>query len=148
MSNRRSAGSFRERHPFYNKARPIFFLRYWNVASADPKSVKVHLQAGTGVEIEWGDGHRSKYPFPYLRDACPCALCDEERNKSGRRAGEAVKSKPGELPMFKESAKPLSAEPVGKYALKFNWNDGHQLGIYSWKWLREICPCADCRRAG
>ena len=114
---------------------------------ADPKSVKVHLKAGTGVEIEWGDGHLSQYSFPYLRQACPCALCDEERAKTGRTPGEAPRLKPGELPIFKEAPKPLSAEPVGTYAMKFKWNDGHDLGIYSWKWLREICPCEECRRA-
>ena len=114
------------------------------MASADPKSVKVHLTSGTGVDIEWKDGHLSQYRFPYLRDACPCALCDEERAKTGREPGQAVQGKPGELPMFKPAVKPVSAEGVGKYAIKFNWNDGHQLGIYSWKWLREICPCEDC----
>ncbi len=112
--------------------------------SADPKSVKVHLQAGTGVNIEWKDGHLSQYPFPFLRDACPCALCDEERSKTGREPGESSHGKPGELPMFKAAAKPVSAEPVGKYALKFKWNDGHELGIYSWQWLRQICPCEQC----
>jgi DUF971 family protein len=47
--------------------------------------------------------------------------------------------------MFKAAAKPVSAEGVGKYAIKFNWNDGHELGIYSWQWLREICPCEECQ---
>jgi DUF971 family protein len=111
---------------------------------ADPKSVKVHLTAGTGVEIEWVDGHRSRYTFPFLRNACPCALCDEERTNTGRPPGEAAHSKPGELPMFKALPKPVSAEGVGKYALKFKWNDGHELGIYSWQWLRQICPCEEC----
>jgi DUF971 family protein len=46
--------------------------------------------------------------------------------------------------MFKPAVKPESAEGVGKYAIKFNWNDGHNLGIYSWKWLREICGCDQC----
>lgn len=115
--------------------------------SADPKSVKVHLTSGEGVEIQWGDGHTSQYSFPFLRNACPCALCDEERTKSGRKPGEDPRGKPGELPMFKPAAKPVSAEPVGKYALRFNWNDGHELGIYSWQWLREICPCEGCRAA-
>jgi DUF971 family protein len=115
--------------------------------SADPKTVKVHLTAGTGVGIDWKDGHLSQYTFPYLRDACPCALCDEERSKSGREPGEPPHTKPGELPMFKEASKPVSAEPVGKYALKFKWNDGHELGIYSWKWLREICACEECKQA-
>jgi DUF971 family protein len=115
--------------------------------SADPKSVKVHLTSGTGVEIEWKDGHLSRYPFSFLRDACPCALCDEERAKSGRVPGQPASAKPGELPMYKPAVKALSAEGVGKYAIKFQWNDAHELGIYSWQWLRDICPCESCRAA-
>jgi DUF971 family protein len=115
--------------------------------SADPKSVKVNLTAGTGVDIEWTDGHHSHYSFPFLRDACPCALCNEEREKAHRQPGEPPKPAPGALPMFKAAAKPLSAEGVGKYAIKFNWNDGHDLGIYSWKLLREMCPCEECKMA-
>ena len=111
----------------------------------DPKSVKVNLTTGTGLDIEWKDGHSSHYTFPFLRDACPCALCDDERGKSGRQPGEKPKLAPGALPMFKEAAKPLSAEGVGKYAIKFNWNDGHELGLYSWQFLRDVCPCEECK---
>jgi DUF971 family protein len=117
------------------------------MGDADPKSVKVHLSTGEGVTIEWKDGHRSQYTFPFLRDACPCALCNEERQKSGRAPGAPVPAKPGELPMFKPAAKPVLAEPIGKYAIKFKWNDGHELGIYSWKWLRDICPCEECQES-
>ena len=99
------------------------------------------------MDIEWKDGHRSHYPFPFLRDACPCALCDDERGKSGRQPGESPKLAPGALPMFKEAARPLSADGVGKYAIKFHWNDGHELGIYSWQFLRDVCPCEECKAA-
>jgi DUF971 family protein len=115
--------------------------------SADPKSVKVHLTTGTGVDVEWSDGHQSHYSFSFLRNACPCALCNEEREKSGREPGEPPKTAPASLPMFKEKAKPLSAEGVGKYAIKFNWNDSHDLGIYSWRFLRDVCPCEECKKA-
>lgn len=71
-------------------------------------------------------------------------MCNDEREKSGREPGQPVQAKPGELPMFKAAAKPVSAEGVGKYAIKFKWNDGHELGIYSWTWLREICRCREC----
>jgi len=111
---------------------------------ADPKSVKVNLTAGTGVDIEWKDGHRSHYSFRFLRDACPCALCNETRDKAGRVPGETAPAPPDALPMFKPAVKPLSAEGVGKYAIKFQWNDGHDLGIYSWNFLREWCPCEEC----
>jgi DUF971 family protein len=116
-------------------------------AATDPKSVKVHLSTGAGVDIEWNDGHRSHYSFAFLRDACPCAMCNDEREKAGRRPGEAQKTTPGALPMFKARAMPMSAEGVGKYAIKFLWNDNHDLGIYSWKFLREVCPCEECAGA-
>jgi len=114
---------------------------------ADPKSVKVNLTTGTGMDIEWQDGHASHYPFAFLRDACPCALCEEERTKSQRNPGEPPKPASGALPMFKPTAKPLSAEGVGRYAIKFHWNDGHELGIYSWQFLRDWCPCGECQAA-
>ena len=57
-------------------------------AATDPKSVKVNLTSGTGVDIEWNDGHVSHYAFVYLRDACPCAMCEDERGKAGRRPGD------------------------------------------------------------
>ena len=49
--------------------------------------------------------------------------------------------------MFKAAARAHSVEGVGKYAIRFEWNDGHNLGIYSWAYLREVCPCAECKAA-
>jgi DUF971 family protein len=49
--------------------------------------------------------------------------------------------------MFKPAAKPVSAEAMGKYAIRFKWNDDHDLGIYSWRLLREVCPCEECTAA-
>ena len=114
-------------------------------AATDPRSVKVHLSTGAGMDIAWADGHDSHYEFAYLRNACPCAMCNEERDKTGRKAGEPVKIPTGALPMFKAAARPVSAEGMGKYAIRFKWNDDHDLGIYSWKLLREFCPCDQCK---
>jgi DUF971 family protein len=116
-------------------------------SSAQPKSVDVNVTAGTGVVIEWADGHRSSYPFQYLRDACPCALCNEERDKSGRQPGEAPGQAAAALPLFRPALRPTQTEAVGRYAIRFTWNDGHQHGIFAWDYLREICPCAECKRA-
>lgn len=112
---------------------------------SDPQSVEVNVSSGTGVDIAWSDGHRSHYPFPYLRDACPCALCDEERTKTGREIGAPPQTPPGQFPMYREPAQPVEVAPVGKYAIRFNWKDGHQHGIYSWEYLRDVCPCDACR---
>src|SRR5207244_3117905 len=53
------------------------------VDAATPAKVRVHKTEGTGMEIEWKDGHRSSWNFAWLRDACPCATCHEERESSG-----------------------------------------------------------------
>ncbi len=50
-------------------------------ARKKPSSVKVHVSDGSGLDIAWADGHVSHYDFSYLRDECPCALCDDERRK-------------------------------------------------------------------
>jgi DUF971 family protein len=115
-----------------------------NPLATDPKSVKVHLTTGQGMDITWKDGHQSHYSFVYLRDACPCAMCDQERVKDQREPGEPIKAQPGALPMFKPAMKPTEAAGVGKYAIRFTWNDGHEHGIYSWDLLRTFCPCEEC----
>ena len=111
---------------------------------ASPKAVRVNKTTGTGMEIDWVDGHQSVYKFQYLRDACPCATCDDEREAEGREFGQPPKTKPGALPMFRDPARPTEISPVGNYAMSFTWNDGHSSGIYSWDFLRMICPCTEC----
>jgi DUF971 family protein len=117
------------------------------MASANPKSVKVNKTTGTGVDIEWDDGHRTHFTFQWLRDACPCATCTEERNNENRKPGEAAKQAPSILPMYKEPVRPNQVTPVGRYALNIEWNDGHASGIYSWDYLREVCQCEQYRAA-
>lgn len=109
-----------------------------------PVKVRVLLSEGKGMAIDWADGHKSAWSFVWLRDACPCATCVEERKVDGRHAGEA-KPRPAQLlPMYAPKAKPLSAKGVGHYAIEFEWNDGHRSGIYSWEYLRRNCQCSEC----
>ncbi len=112
---------------------------------ATPKSVNVNITTGTGMDIEWNDGHKSHYTFQWLRDACPCATCEEERKNTHRRAGEPAKAAATLLPMYKEPPRPKDVQAVGRYALNFRWNDAHDSGIYSWDYLREMCQCEECR---
>lgn len=100
-----------------------------------PKSIQ---REGKAVAILWSDDHRSVYEIEYLRKKCPCVAC---KNSAAPESQESV-----ELPTFREGP-PLeirSSEPVGRYALKFAFSDGHDTGIYSFQHLREICPCPDC----
>lgn len=115
-------------------------------ARKKPTSVKVHVSTGEGVEITWSDGHASRYDFPYLRDHCPCALCNDERAKKEKMA-DSTSTPVGALPMFKPRVKAKSATAVGNYAVQIEFTDGHASGIFSFDHLREICPCDVCARA-
>jgi DUF971 family protein len=42
----------------------------------------------------------------------------------------------------------VSITPVGNYALHFVWSDGHDSGIYSFDYLRKLCPCPQCLPEG
>jgi DUF971 family protein len=112
--------------------------------SAEPKSVQVQLAASTGVDIEWQDGHRSHYGVSYLRSVCPCAACSPRRAAQGRLPGVFRPMRFDDLGTLGTAVRALRAEPVGQYALRFHWDDGHRDGDYSWDFLREVCPCAEC----
>jgi ATP-binding protein involved in chromosome partitioning len=85
---------------------------------------------GTQLRIRWKDGTVSEYPPRYLRLCCPCAGCVEEM--SGRPLLH-----PASVPA---DVYPRAIHPVGEYALRFDWSDGHDTGIYPFTYLREISP--------
>jgi DUF971 family protein len=109
-----------------------------------PEKVRVLLTEGKGMEIDWQDGHRSAWSFAWLREACPCATCVEERKQQGRKPGEPKPKSAELLPMYTPPPKPASAQGVGRYAIQFNWQDGHSGGIYSWEYLRRNCQYPEC----
>jgi DUF971 family protein len=111
-----------------------------------PKDVKVRVSSGEGLDITWADGHRSHYDFAYLREECPCAMCDDERRKKEDFAAQAHGGAAPALPMFKPRPAARAAKAVGNYALQIDFSDGHSTGIYSYDYLRSICPCAECTR--
>lgn len=111
-----------------------------------PADVKVHVSSGAGVDITWSDAHTSHYDFKYLRDLCPCAMCDDERKKKAEAKFAPGAPAASPLPMFKPLAKARAAKAVGNYALQIEFTDGHSTGIYSFEYLREICPCEECAR--
>jgi DUF971 family protein len=108
---------------------------------AEPEHIAI--SKSKGIQIDWKDGHRSNYTLPYLRDECPCASC------TGAHGTEPQKTNYAETPstpfqMFKPTLKMLNVEAVGHYAIKIDWSDGHNTGIYSFDHLRKICACAEC----
>ena len=119
----------------------------------------MHVSSGTGVDIAWADNHSSHYDFAYLREECPCAMCNDERQKkeAGRQKDIQLKKDNPSLaatppltspllPMFKPKLTAKAAHAVGNYALQIDFNDGHATGIFSFDFLRTICPCQECAR--
>ena len=104
-----------------------------------PEKVRVKITEGTGLEIDWQDGHRSAWNFAWLRWACPCATCIEERQQTGRAVGVPKPKPGGPLVMYEAPPRPVEVTPVGNYAVRFKWNDGHEAGLYSWDYLRNVC---------
>ena len=106
--------------------------------------IRLHLKREQGLEVDWADGRRCLYTLQYLRSMCPCAQCSGVREGGQPAAGgEAPKKKPLLTILPGNSANPLAAvaaELVGNYALRIDWSDEHGSGIYSFQYLREICP--------
>jgi DUF971 family protein len=113
--------------------------------STDPEHIAI--SKSKGIKIDWKDGHRSEYELQYLRDKCPCAGCTGAHGTPPRPPGgeEAQSSNP--FQMYKPAMKMLGVEAVGNYAIRINWSDGHNAGIYSYEHFRRICPCAECQAA-
>jgi DUF971 family protein len=93
---------------------------------------------GKRLRIVWRDGHVSEYEPRSIRLACPCAGCVDEY--SGKPLLD-----PASVP---QGINPVAIEYVGRYALQFNWPDGHDTGIFPWDLLRRICPCPECSADG
>jgi DUF971 family protein len=112
-----------------------------------PADIKVRISTGAGVDIVWADHHSSHYDFAYLREQCPCAMCDEERRKKEDFAARAGSGPGAALPLFKPRPTARAAKAVGNYAVQLDFSDGHTTGIYSYDYLRTICPCQECAKA-
>jgi DUF971 family protein len=88
------------------------------------------------LRIVWGDGHETTFGFADLRRACPCAVCRDDWT------GERLLD-PSSVPADLAARK---ADLVGRYALSFDFADGHGSGIYSFELLRSLCGCRDCAK--
>ena len=106
------------------------------------RPASLDLQKDRALTVRWADGRVSIYPIAYLRRMSPSAdaraLREEMKknpltvlpNSSGGASGE---DSGGAL-------RATGAELVGNYAIRIAFSDGHDTGIYSWSYLREIDP--------
>src|SRR5688572_33478350 len=78
------------------------------------------------LEVAYEDGARYELPFEYLRVHSPSA------EVKGHGPGQEV------LVTGKQNVGIRAVEPVGQYAVKLVFDDGHDSGLYTWKYLREL----------
>ena len=78
------------------------------------------------LEVAFEDGARHLLPFEYLRVHSPSA------EVKGHGPGQEV------LVTGKQNVGIKAVEPVGQYAVKLVFDDGHDSGLYTWKYLREL----------
>jgi DUF971 family protein len=102
-----------------------------------PLPVEIGSVADPALVIVWSDGHRSTYSWIALRRQCPCAAC------AGEWGDRPPRRRPADLP---SDIRAWSIARVGAYALRFDWSDGHNTGLYTFASLRnDLCECEECR---
>lgn len=103
--------------------------------SAGPlKPMRLRREGDEQLVIDWSDGQRGIVTWAKLRKECPCATCREERQQPADPFRIL-----SEREVRSGAPRPVSMAPVGHYAYKIEWNDGHDSGIYTIENLRELC---------
>jgi len=93
----------------------------------EPRAVEIKLRRQSRVlEVRFDDGACFQLPFEYLRVHSPSA------EVQGHGAGESL------LVVGKEGVGIRAVEPVGQYAVRIVFDDGHDTGLFTWKYLHEL----------
>ena len=100
----------------------------------DLKPLHLDLKRNQGLRVQWSDGLESFFPLTLLRKLSPSA--DQQALR------EELEDNPlAILPKSALTTGELTAEDaelIGNYAIRIRFSDGHQTGIFSWKYLRSI----------
>jgi DUF971 family protein len=98
--------------------------------AAPPESIRALTEEGV-LELVWA-GETYRLPFRTVRGACPCAGCVDEM--TGVRILD--------VEQIPDDIRPVRFEPVGNYAVRITWSDGHATGLYTWDHLHEVATAA------
>jgi DUF971 family protein len=94
---------------------------------SDPVATEIKLRRQSRVlEVSFEDGSRFALPFEFLRVHSPSA------EVKGHGPGQEV------LVLGKENVGIRAVEPVGQYAVKIVFDDGHDTGLFTWKYLYTL----------
>ena len=95
--------------------------------------------------MQWPDGSTSFYSIPYLRKMSPSADAKQLREEMARNPLTVL---PASMAKQTGPLTAIDAEFVGNYAIRIRFSDGHETGLYSWKYLKEIDPAASRQEHG
>ncbi len=95
-----------------------------------PRDLKVKLSEQR-LFIDWKDGKRSEYSLAELRRVCPCATCRTDREQQSANPLRILRADPTGIRV-------VNARLVGNYAIQFEWSDGHNTGIFDFRFLRSL----------
>lgn len=101
--------------------------------------VKLAFDDQGALLIDWSDGRQGRLRVGELRDKCPCATCREKR----AAPPPAAMSLPVLSAAEAQPLKLLEMKPVGNYAYSLRFSDGHDTGIYTFEFLRELGETAE-----
>ena len=94
---------------------------------SDPLATEIKVRSKSRLlEVCFADGSRFELPFEYLRVHSPSA------EVKGHGPGQEV------LVLGKENVGVRAVEPVGQYAVKIVFDDGHDTGLFTWRYLHEL----------
>ena len=91
----------------------------------NPTEITLHQQSKL-LEIAFDDGSRYRLPYEFLRVHSPSAAV------RGHGPSQEV------LQVGKQDVNVIDVQPVGSYAIKLTFDDGHNTGLYSWDYLNEL----------
>ena len=94
-------------------------------STPQPTSITLHQRSRT-LEIAFEDGQRFELSCEYLRVYSPSA------DVRGHSPDQAV------LQIGKEDVSIVDVKPVGRYAVRLHFDDGHHTGLYSWDLLYDL----------
>jgi DUF971 family protein len=98
-----------------------------SATSTQVRPTQIRLRRKSRVlDVSFDDGARFELPFEYLRVYSPSA------EVQGHGPGQEV------LQFGKENVAVTNVEPVGHYAVRLVFDDGHGSGLYTWKYLYEL----------
>lgn len=118
--------------------RQVSTLAYVMRAAERAQPTEYKAVEGGRLRVTWSDGHAGLHTLRALRAQCPCAHCRDEWTGKRRIQIEQVP----------ENVDIVGADPIGRYATRFQWSDGHSTGLYTFARLRAICECAECEANG